>query len=80
MDPKIEEAIRKMNKLDKILAKKQSQERTIKKQGREMRTKLWEELQVRNMSFFIILIKYLPSYIREQRDFTNTSCNSVVTG
>ncbi|XP_059578986.1 fibrous sheath-interacting protein 1 isoform X5 [Alligator mississippiensis] len=45
VDPKIEEAIRKMNKLDKILAKKQSQERTIKKQGREMRTKLWEELQ-----------------------------------
>uniref|UniRef100_A0A7M4FN13 Fibrous sheath-interacting protein 1 n=1 Tax=Crocodylus porosus TaxID=8502 RepID=A0A7M4FN13_CROPO len=45
VDPKIQEAIRKMNKLDKILAKKQSQERTIKKQGREMRTKLWEELQ-----------------------------------
>uniref|UniRef100_A0A8C3ILK1 Fibrous sheath-interacting protein 1 n=3 Tax=Chrysemys picta bellii TaxID=8478 RepID=A0A8C3ILK1_CHRPI len=45
IDPRIQEAIKKMNKLDKILAKKQSREREIKKQGREVRAKLWEELQ-----------------------------------
>ncbi|XP_042697735.2 fibrous sheath-interacting protein 1 isoform X3 [Chrysemys picta bellii] len=48
IDPRIQEAIKKMNKLDKILAKKQSREREIKKQGREVRAKLWEELQVSN--------------------------------
>lgn len=36
-----------MKKLDTILAKKYFKESTIKKQGKEMRTKLWEELQVR---------------------------------
>nr|XP_042697741.1 fibrous sheath-interacting protein 1 isoform X7 [Chrysemys picta bellii] len=46
IDPRIQEAIKKMNKLDKILAKKQSREREIKKQGREVRAKLWEELQL----------------------------------
>ncbi|XP_053882951.1 fibrous sheath-interacting protein 1 isoform X5 [Malaclemys terrapin pileata] len=45
IDPRIQEAMKKMNKLDKILAKKQSREREIKKQGREVRAKLWEELQ-----------------------------------
>ncbi|KAI6068076.1 Fibrous sheath-interacting protein 1 isoform X1 [Aix galericulata] len=37
-----------MKKLDKILAKKHFKERTIKKQGKEMRTKLWKELQSDN--------------------------------
>ncbi|XP_010224005.1 PREDICTED: fibrous sheath-interacting protein 1, partial [Tinamus guttatus] len=45
IDPLIEAAIRKMNKLDTILAKKHLKERAIKKQGKEMRAKLWEELQ-----------------------------------
>ncbi|XP_073204918.1 fibrous sheath-interacting protein 1 isoform X1 [Lepidochelys kempii] len=45
IDPRIQVAIKKMNKLDNILAKKQSREREIKKQGREVRAKLWEELQ-----------------------------------
>ncbi|XP_013795882.2 fibrous sheath-interacting protein 1 isoform X1 [Apteryx mantelli] len=45
VDPLIQAAIRKMNKLDTILAKKHFKERTIKKQGKEMRAKLWEELQ-----------------------------------
>nr|XP_014429496.1 fibrous sheath-interacting protein 1 [Pelodiscus sinensis] len=45
VDSMIQEAIKKMNKLDKILAKKQSREREIKKQGREVRAKLWEELK-----------------------------------
>ncbi|NWU71896.1 FSIP1 protein, partial [Pterocles burchelli] len=45
VDPQIQAAIKKMNKLDMILAKKHFKERAIKKQGKEMRVKLWEELQ-----------------------------------
>ncbi|XP_021010845.1 fibrous sheath-interacting protein 1 isoform X4 [Mus caroli] len=51
-DPKLEEtnavlqnAIRKMHRLDKLLAKKQCREKEVKKQGLEMRAKLWEELK-----------------------------------
>ncbi|GAB1286707.1 Fibrous sheath-interacting protein 1 [Apodemus speciosus] len=51
-DPKLEEtdvvlqnAIRKMHRLDKILAKKQCREKKVKKHGLEMRIKLWEELK-----------------------------------
>ncbi|XP_077179052.1 fibrous sheath-interacting protein 1 isoform X6 [Paroedura picta] len=45
VDCLIQEAIEKMKRLDQILANKQSQEKAVKKQGKEMRTKLWEELQ-----------------------------------
>ncbi|XP_048340200.1 fibrous sheath-interacting protein 1 isoform X5 [Sphaerodactylus townsendi] len=45
VDPLIQQAIEKMKRLDQILANKQSQEKAIKKQGKEMRIKLWEELQ-----------------------------------
>ncbi|XP_028622674.1 fibrous sheath-interacting protein 1 [Grammomys surdaster] len=51
-DPKLEEtdavlqnAIRKMHRLDKILAKKQCREKEVKKKGLEMRIKLWEKLK-----------------------------------
>uniref|UniRef100_A0A8C6H399 Fibrous sheath-interacting protein 1 n=1 Tax=Mus spicilegus TaxID=10103 RepID=A0A8C6H399_MUSSI len=51
-DPKLEEtnavlqnAIRKMHRLDKLLARKQCREKEVKKQGLEMRVKLWEELK-----------------------------------
>uniref|UniRef100_U3I7X2 Fibrous sheath-interacting protein 1 n=1 Tax=Anas platyrhynchos platyrhynchos TaxID=8840 RepID=U3I7X2_ANAPP len=47
-DPQIQVAIRKMKKLDTVLAKKHFKESTIKKQGKEMRTKLWKELQSDN--------------------------------
>uniref|UniRef100_A0A8C3CW22 Fibrous sheath-interacting protein 1 n=1 Tax=Cairina moschata TaxID=8855 RepID=A0A8C3CW22_CAIMO len=47
-DPQIQVAIRKMKKLDTILAKKHFKESTIKKQGKEMRTKLLKELQSDN--------------------------------
>lgn len=36
-----------MKKLDKILVKRQHKEKEIKKQGLEMRIKLWEEFKVR---------------------------------
>ncbi|KAJ6667268.1 hypothetical protein lerEdw1_017246 [Lerista edwardsae] len=45
VDPLLQKAIKKMKRLDQILATKQSHEKAIKKQGREMKTKLWEEFQ-----------------------------------
>ncbi|KAH0620585.1 hypothetical protein JD844_021212, partial [Phrynosoma platyrhinos] len=73
VDPLILKAIKKMKKLDEILANKQSQERAIKKQGRELRRKLWEEFQcttsrsssviteeVENTSRFLALASPLP--------------------
>ncbi|XP_071414177.1 fibrous sheath-interacting protein 1 isoform X2 [Pithys albifrons albifrons] len=45
VDPQIQTALKKMNKLDTILEKQHLKEKAIKKQGKEMRTVLWEELQ-----------------------------------
>uniref|UniRef100_G1QNV4 Fibrous sheath-interacting protein 1 n=2 Tax=Nomascus leucogenys TaxID=61853 RepID=G1QNV4_NOMLE len=45
LDSQLQDAIQKMKKLDKILAKKQRREKEIKKQGLEMRVKLWEEIK-----------------------------------
>ncbi|KAL6042934.1 hypothetical protein STEG23_014795, partial [Scotinomys teguina] len=44
-DPQLQNAIRKMHRLDKILAKRQCREKEVKRQGAEMRMKLWEELR-----------------------------------
>ncbi|NXV03138.1 FSIP1 protein, partial [Cettia cetti] len=45
IDAQIQAAIKKMNKLDTILEKQCFKEKMVKKQGKEMRAKLWEELQ-----------------------------------
>ncbi|XP_069640242.1 fibrous sheath-interacting protein 1 isoform X4 [Haliaeetus albicilla] len=80
VDPQIQAAIKKMNKLDTILAKKHLKERAIKKQGKEMRAKLWKELQsiritgsheeIENTKLFLALIsswqdKADPSHAKE---------------
>ncbi|XP_021565975.1 fibrous sheath-interacting protein 1 [Carlito syrichta] len=44
-DSQLQDAIQKMKRLDKILVKRQYREKEIKKQGLEMRIKLWEELK-----------------------------------
>ncbi|XP_062907264.1 fibrous sheath-interacting protein 1 isoform X1 [Mobula hypostoma] len=44
-DSQLEEAIAKMKTLDKILVMKEEKERQVKKQGEELRKKLWEELE-----------------------------------
>ncbi|XP_037690264.1 fibrous sheath-interacting protein 1 isoform X2 [Choloepus didactylus] len=44
-DSQIQDAIQKMKRLDKILVKRQYREKEVKKQGLEMRIKLWEELK-----------------------------------
>ncbi|NXG96161.1 FSIP1 protein, partial [Loxia leucoptera] len=44
-DARIQAAIRKMHELDTILEKWCFKEKAVKKQGREMRAMLWEELQ-----------------------------------
>ncbi|NXM16579.1 FSIP1 protein, partial [Ploceus nigricollis] len=45
INAQIQAAIKKMNKLDTILEKQCFKEKVVKKQGREMRAMLWEELQ-----------------------------------
>ncbi|XP_051678040.1 fibrous sheath-interacting protein 1 isoform X1 [Oryctolagus cuniculus] len=44
-DSQLQDAICKMKRLDKILAKKRCREKEVKKQGLEMRIKLWEDLK-----------------------------------
>ncbi|XP_021258078.1 fibrous sheath-interacting protein 1 isoform X2 [Numida meleagris] len=78
--PQIQAAIRKMNKLDKILAKRHVKERAVKKQGKEIRAKLWEELksvstvgvheEIENTKLFLTLISSWqdtadPSHVKE---------------
>ncbi|NXN29899.1 FSIP1 protein, partial [Nycticryphes semicollaris] len=85
-DPQIQAAIKKMNKLDTILAKKCFKERAIKKQGKEMRAKLWEELQsmrttgsheeIENTKLFLALISSRqctadPSHAKEDEICTS---------
>ncbi|XP_075007910.1 fibrous sheath-interacting protein 1 isoform X5 [Calonectris borealis] len=85
-DPQIQAAMKKMNKLDAILAKKHFKERAIKKQGKEMRAKLWEELQsinttgsheeIENTKFFLALISSWqdtadPSHAKEDEICTS---------
>ncbi|XP_051678045.1 fibrous sheath-interacting protein 1 isoform X3 [Oryctolagus cuniculus] len=45
-DSQLQDAICKMKRLDKILAKKRCREKEVKKQGLEMRIKLWEDLKI----------------------------------
>ncbi|XP_058522072.1 fibrous sheath-interacting protein 1 isoform X2 [Ochotona princeps] len=44
-DSQLQDAISKMKQLDKILAKRRCREKEVKKQGLEMRIKLWEDLK-----------------------------------
>ncbi|XP_060789943.1 fibrous sheath-interacting protein 1 [Neoarius graeffei] len=44
-DPELQKAIMKMKKLDRILATKISNEKEVKKQGRELHQRLWKELK-----------------------------------
>ncbi|NXL08625.1 FSIP1 protein, partial [Mesembrinibis cayennensis] len=86
VDPQIQAAIKKMNKLDKILAKKHFKERAVKKQGKEMRAKLWEELQsvsttgspeeIENTKLFLALMSSWqdtadPSHVKEDEICTS---------
>ncbi|XP_048074622.1 fibrous sheath-interacting protein 1 isoform X8 [Ursus arctos] len=45
LDSQLQDALQKMKRLDKILVKRQYREKEIKKQGVDMRIKLWEELK-----------------------------------
>ncbi|NWR19126.1 FSIP1 protein, partial [Emberiza fucata] len=45
INAQIQAAIKKMNKLDTILEKQCFKEKAVKRQGREMRARLWKELQ-----------------------------------
>ncbi|NWW93989.1 FSIP1 protein, partial [Rhynochetos jubatus] len=86
VDPQIQAAIKKINKLDTVLAKKHIKERAIKNQGKEMRAKLWEELQsirstgsheeIENTKHFLALISSWqdtadPSHAKEDEICTS---------
>ncbi|XP_065611655.1 fibrous sheath-interacting protein 1 [Cyrtonyx montezumae] len=80
-DPQIRAAIRKMNKLDTVLSKRHVREKAIKKQGKEARAKLWEELksvstmgiheEIENTKLFLTLISWQdradPSHVKEDK-------------
>uniref|UniRef100_A0A8C1S5F4 Fibrous sheath-interacting protein 1 n=1 Tax=Cyprinus carpio TaxID=7962 RepID=A0A8C1S5F4_CYPCA len=44
-DPELREAIKKMKRLDRVLALKASAEREVKQRGKEQHQRLWQELQ-----------------------------------
>uniref|UniRef100_A0A671L4Q6 Fibrous sheath-interacting protein 1 n=1 Tax=Sinocyclocheilus anshuiensis TaxID=1608454 RepID=A0A671L4Q6_9TELE len=46
-DPELREAIKKMKRLDRVLALKASAEREVKQRGKQQHQRLWQELQVR---------------------------------
>ncbi|XP_056333004.1 fibrous sheath-interacting protein 1 isoform X3 [Danio aesculapii] len=48
-DPEMRKAIRRMKKLDRILALKASAEREVKQRGRELHQRLWQELQAESL-------------------------------
>lgn len=45
-DPELQKAIKKMKILDTILASRISNEKEVKRKGKELRQKLWQELLV----------------------------------
>ncbi|XP_032811726.2 fibrous sheath-interacting protein 1 isoform X1 [Petromyzon marinus] len=45
VDNRVQKALEKMKKLDKILLRKQERENEVKREGRELLQKLWKELQ-----------------------------------
>lgn len=56
-----------MRRLDKILVKRQYREKEIKKQGIDMRIKLWEELKVRNV-YHMLTWKKISSKMSKSMD------------
>ncbi|NWV16096.1 FSIP1 protein, partial [Origma solitaria] len=86
INAQIQAAIKKMNKLDTILEKQHLKEKVIKKQGKEMRAMLWEELQsirstgsheeVENTNQFLALCSSWhdttdPSHTKEDEVYTS---------
>ncbi|XP_016329634.1 fibrous sheath-interacting protein 1 isoform X2 [Sinocyclocheilus anshuiensis] len=49
-DPELREAIKKMKRLDRVLALKASAEREVKQRGKQQHQRLWQELQTASLS------------------------------
>ncbi|NWX11781.1 FSIP1 protein, partial [Aegotheles bennettii] len=87
VDPQLQAAIKKMNKLDAVLTNKRFKERVIKKQGKEMRAKLWEELQsmrttgnheeIENTKVFLSLISLWQDTADPSHAKADETCTSV---
>ncbi|XP_036449404.1 fibrous sheath-interacting protein 1 isoform X1 [Colossoma macropomum] len=82
-DPELLKAIRKMKRLDRILAMRISNEKEVKKQGRELHQKLWQELEdlktertaecsdeAENTRLFLALTSSTSKGCSEEVDFT----------
>ncbi|XP_051647746.1 fibrous sheath-interacting protein 1 isoform X1 [Manacus candei] len=88
IDPQIQAAIKKMNKLDTILEKQHLKEKAIKKQGKEMRAVLWEELQsirtrggheeIENTNLFLTLFSPWQDTTDPSHTKENEICTSVI--
>ncbi|XP_050191595.1 fibrous sheath-interacting protein 1 isoform X1 [Myiozetetes cayanensis] len=88
VDPQIQAAIKKMNKLDTILEKQHLKEKGIKKQGKEMRAVLWEELQsirttggheeIENTNIFLALFSSWQDTADPSHTKENEICTSVI--
>uniref|UniRef100_A0A672KQE5 Fibrous sheath-interacting protein 1 n=1 Tax=Sinocyclocheilus grahami TaxID=75366 RepID=A0A672KQE5_SINGR len=49
-DPELREAIKKMKRLDRVLALRASAEREVKQRGKQQHQRLWQELQTASLS------------------------------
>ncbi|NWU79654.1 FSIP1 protein, partial [Onychorhynchus coronatus] len=88
VDPQIQAAIKKMNQLDTILEKQHLKEEAIKKQGKEIRAVLWEELQsirtiggheeVENTNLFLALFSSCQDTADPSHTNENEICTSVI--
>ncbi|NWU17219.1 FSIP1 protein, partial [Cephalopterus ornatus] len=88
VDPQIQAAVKQMNKLDTILEKQHLKEKAIKKQGKEMRAVLWEELQsirttggheeIENTSLFLALFSSWQDTADPSHTKENEICTSVI--
>ncbi|NXI78680.1 FSIP1 protein, partial [Rhipidura dahli] len=87
INAQIQAAVKKMNKLDTILEKQHIKEKVVKKQGKEMRAMLWEELQsirtigsheeVENTNQFLALFSSWHDTIDLSRAKEDEICTSV---
>ncbi|XP_072545884.1 fibrous sheath-interacting protein 1 isoform X2 [Salminus brasiliensis] len=81
-DPGLQKAIKKMKRLDKVLTMKILNEKEVKKQGRELHQKLWQELEdlkpnrtaegsdeIENTRLFLALTSSTSKSCSEEMDF-----------
>uniref|UniRef100_A0A667YLZ3 Fibrous sheath-interacting protein 1 n=1 Tax=Myripristis murdjan TaxID=586833 RepID=A0A667YLZ3_9TELE len=75
-DSKLQKALDEIRRLDEILSAMMSREKEVKRQGKELREKMWQELQVCST----IVISYLTALLMHQsRDCLDRKRQKVVS-